>query len=57
MRTMTSRFPGMTIQMKLDLFEKLILPKLNYGSEICGTNEAMALERVHLKLCKDLLGV
>jgi len=27
-------FPGITIQHKLDLFDKLSLPILNYGSEV-----------------------
>ena len=33
-------FPGITIQHKLDLFDKLSLPILNYGSEVWGLNEA-----------------
>ena len=32
------KFPEITIQHKLDLFDKLILPILNYGSEVWDTN-------------------
>ena len=42
---------------KLDLFDKLILPILNYGSEVWGFSKATAVERVHLQFCKRLLGV
>ena len=32
-------FPGTTVQHKLDLFDKLILPILNYGLEVWGLND------------------
>ncbi|XP_053395382.1 uncharacterized protein LOC123523921 isoform X1 [Mercenaria mercenaria] len=51
------KYPGMPIKSQLELFDKLILPILNYGSEIWGLNESMVLERVHLSFCKRLLGV
>ena len=35
----------------------LILPILNYGSEVWGFSQANAIERVHLQFCKRLLGV
>jgi len=50
-------FPSINIQTKLQLFDTLVLPILNYGSEIWGLNESMTLERVHLSFCKKLLGV
>jgi len=31
--------PGITVQHKFDLFDKLILPILNYGSEVWGLND------------------
>ena len=46
-----------TIVPKLDLFDKLILPIINYGCEVWGFNNGTALERVHLQFCKTLLGV
>jgi hypothetical protein len=41
----------------LELFDKLILPILTYGSEISGFSNADQLEKIHLKFCKQLLGV
>ena len=41
----------------LELFDKLISPILNYGSEVWGFNKAPAIETVHLHFCKKLLGV
>ena len=41
----------------LDLFDKLISPILNYGSEVWGFSKAPAIEAVHLNFCKKLLGV
>ena len=35
----------------------MILPILNYGSEILGLGMANPIERVHLQFCKKLLGV
>ena len=42
---------------KIELFDKLITPILNYGCEIWGFKQANVLERVHLQFCKRLLGV
>ena len=42
---------------KLDLFDKLIVPLLNYGSEVWVFLQANAIERVPLQFCKRLLGV
>ena len=41
----------------LGLFDKLILPILTYGSEVSGFSKADNIERTHLQLCKQLLGV
>lgn len=41
----------------LDLFDKLVLPVLNYGAEVWGFHKANNIERVHLQFCKRLLGV
>ena len=42
---------------KLELFDKLITPILNYGCEVWGFIQGNSLERVHLQFCKQLLGV
>ena len=41
----------------MDLFDKLISPILNYGSEVWGFAKADNIERVHLQFCKKLLSV
>ena len=42
----------------LDLFDKLISPILNYGTEVWGFHKAFAIETVHMQFClkKKLLG-
>ena len=40
----------------LDLFDKLLKPVLQYGSEVWGFSNANLLERVHLQICKQVLG-
>ena len=41
----------------IDVFDKLISPILNYGSEVWGFHNASAIEIVHMQFCKNLLGV
>ena len=40
-----------------DLFDKLISPRLNYGSEVWGFYTAKSIETVHLSFCKRMLGI
>ena len=42
---------------KLELFDKLISPILNYSCEVWGFCQANAIERVYMQFCKKLLGV
>ena len=42
---------------KLELFDKLVSPILNYCCEICGFTNDTSIERVHMQFCKKLLGV
>ena len=51
------KFSDIKISHMLDLFDKLILPILNYGAEVWGFAESKVIERVHLQYCKHLLGV
>ena len=51
------KFTHISVKDKLDLFDKLILPILNYGNQIWGFNPGKAIERVHLHFCKNILGV
>ena len=48
------KFTFLSPRHKLDLFDKLLLPILNYGSEVWGFSQANAIERVHLQFCKRL---
>ena len=41
----------------LDLFDKLISPILNYGSEDWGFHKAKSIETVHMQFCKRMLGI
>ena len=52
-----NKFPCITVKHKLDLFDKLISPILNYASEVSGIYDCSKLEKVHLHFCKKLLGV
>ena len=51
------KFTYISPKHKLDLFDKLISPILNYSSEVWGFIQANSIERVHLQFCKKLLGV
>ena len=51
------KFTTLTVSHRIDLFDKLILPILNYCSEAWGFIQANAVERVHLQFCKKFLGV
>ena len=41
----------------LQLFDKLVTPILNYGSEVWGFHKATSIETVHMQFCKKLIGV
>lgn len=47
----------MDISEKLQLFDVMVLPILNYGSEIWGFHKAPDIERLHTKFLKQLMGV
>ena len=40
-----------------DIFDKCVVPVLSYGSEVWGTDLHKSIENVHLKFCKNQLGV
>jgi len=50
-------FTDRPINHKIDLFDKLILPILNYGSEVWGCVKRSTVERVHLQFLKRLFDV
>ena len=51
------KYPNASVSHRLELFDKLIVPILNYGSEVWGYNDATQLETFHLQYLKQLLGV
>ena len=42
---------------RLEFFDKLVSPILNYACEVWGFQKATAVEPVHLQFCKNVLGV
>ena len=51
------KFTFISPKHRIELFDKLITPILNYASEVWGFKQANCIERVHLQYCKKLLGV
>ena len=45
------------IQDKLKLFDALVSPIMNYGSEVWGFHNSQDIERVHLRFLKQILNV
>lgn len=50
-------FYDVSIKHRLQLFDKLVLPILNYSCEVWGFHSANNIERVHTLYCKKLLNV
>jgi len=51
------KYTDISIQHRLDLFDKLVSPILCYSSEVWGFIYGKAIEKVHLQFCKRILGV
>ena len=51
------RVHNLSVSCQLDLFDKIIIPMLTYGSEIWGYENIDILEKVHVKFCKLLLNL
>ena len=45
----------LSIECQLDMFDRIVLPVLLYGSEIWGFENLDIIERVHLRFCKLIL--
>ncbi len=52
-----AKFVDLPVKHVLNLFDKLIVPVLLYGSEVWGFTQANNIERVQLSFCKNMLGV
>ena len=51
------KFTFITPKHKIELFDKLIVPVLSYGCEVWGFMNSKALESIHLRYLKGILGV
>ena len=51
------RVHNLSVSCQLDLFDKIIIPMLTYGSEIWGYENIDILEKLHVKFCKLLLNL
>ena len=50
-------FTNITPKHRMELFDKLVTPILNYGCEVWGFCQANKIERTHMMFCKQLLCV
>ena len=57
MQTYLQSFVSLKPSLVCDIFDKLIHPILSYRFEVWVFNQGTAIERVHLKFCKQLLGL
>ena len=51
------KYPDISVNHRLDLFNKLIEPILSYGCEVWWLNNSVQIERIHMRYCKQVLGV
>jgi len=51
------KFTSILVSHRIELFDKLILPILNYASEVWVFVHGKVIERMHLQFMKKLLGV
>ena len=51
------KFTSILVRHRIELFDKLILPILNYASEVWGFVHGEVIERMYLQFMKKLLGV
>ena len=51
------KFADISPYQRVELFDKLVAPIMNYSAEIWGFCKADKIETVHLQFCKRLLGV
>ena len=51
------KFTDITVKHRIELFDKLVLPILNYSAEVWGFIPALNIERVHTQFLKKVLNV
>ena len=47
------KFTSISVSHRIELFDKLILPILNYASEVWGFVHGEVIERMHLQFMKS----
>ena len=57
LRKYLNNFTALSLTHIMDLFDKLITPILNYGSEVWGFYPAKSVETTHMSFCKRMLKV
>lgn len=48
---------NMSMDCKLDMFDKIVKPILLYGCEVWGFGNIALVEKLHLKVCKHILNL
>ena len=48
---------NLSIDLQLDLFDKIVQPILLYGCEVWGFSKTLLIEKLHLKFCKFILKI
>ena len=51
------KWTDLSVSHRLNLFDRHIMPILNYGGEVWGFFSGMSIERVHMQFCKQIIGV
>jgi len=51
------KFTFINVKHRLELFDKLVMPILNYACQVWGFAQAQCIERKHLHFCKSILRV
>ena len=51
------KFTFINVKHRLELFDKLVMPILNYACQVWGFAQAQCIERIHLHFCKSILRV
>lgn len=54
---LSSNYHNLSIESKLDLFDKILQPILLYGCEVWGYSNLLLIEKFHLRFCKYILNV
>ena len=48
---------ALSVDLQLELFDKMIKPILLYGSEVWGYSNCKSIERIHLKFLKSIFNI